>query len=325
MSNAISTTPVFSIVIPVYNGASTLERALNSAFNQSYDTSQYEVLAVDDGSLDNSEALLRQYSTRIGTPHFRYRCHKENLGTGHARNTGCDMARGAYVLYLDADDELCADCLEHFERGLDMARDSGLVNPLLVASHETIFENGTKRVIKAPRFSAHTSTNFRKHINGQKRIAVCGAYVVPRAFYTQHHFPTQFPTAEDFIYCGWALAVLPPWTVSQITARIYRSAKSRRSSTVLNETMIKEILNTLFDKQIVSKNLRKMRRECQAALYLSALRRARQNNDYDTAISCWNNALRTHPATALQTRHLRGVLRAHIGAFTCYLKKHIKR
>jgi glycosyltransferase involved in cell wall biosynthesis len=88
--------PVVSVVIPAYNSARTLTRALSSVFSQTY--GNYEVIVVDDGSTDDTEAVVRQYGERV------ILIRQENAGAGAARNRGCRAASGRLLAFLDADD-----------------------------------------------------------------------------------------------------------------------------------------------------------------------------------------------------------------------------
>lgn len=86
-----------SIIIPAYNQAGYLGAAIQSALGQSY--GDVEVIVVDDGSTDNTRAVVEQ----MADPRLRY-VYQENRGLSAARNTGIRQARGAYLSYLDSDD-----------------------------------------------------------------------------------------------------------------------------------------------------------------------------------------------------------------------------
>lgn len=91
--------PAVSVIIPVYNAASTLERCLESILAQSY--VNFEVLLVDDGSTDSSADICRTYEERDSRVRI---VSQPNRGVSAARNTGLDNARGEYVVFCDSDD-----------------------------------------------------------------------------------------------------------------------------------------------------------------------------------------------------------------------------
>ncbi|MGL5835565.1 MAG: glycosyltransferase family 2 protein [Waterburya sp.] len=91
----------FSIIIPVYNRASLIDRTLASILEQ--DLSQdlirdLEIIVVDDGSTDGTRAKLEQYGDRLKI------LQQVNQGPGAARNLGITAATGDYILFLDSDD-----------------------------------------------------------------------------------------------------------------------------------------------------------------------------------------------------------------------------
>lgn len=89
--------PYFSIVIPVYNKEKFVSNTLKSVLSQTL--TDYEIIIVNDGSTDNSEAIINSFSDK----RIRYFL-KENEGVAVARNFGIDKANSAFVCFLDADD-----------------------------------------------------------------------------------------------------------------------------------------------------------------------------------------------------------------------------
>ena len=83
-----------SVIIPVYNGASFLGEAIESAINQTY--SPYEIIVVDDGSTDNTREVAQKYPIR-----YFLRPHQ---GASAARNFGIAQSQGNLLAFLDADD-----------------------------------------------------------------------------------------------------------------------------------------------------------------------------------------------------------------------------
>jgi glycosyltransferase involved in cell wall biosynthesis len=100
------TKPLVSVVIPAYNRAALLGRAVNSVLEQSFQ--DFEILIVDDGSTDNTAEVVQGFED----PRIRYIRHAKNAGEAAARNTGIHAARGQYVAFLDSDDYWLAGKLE---------------------------------------------------------------------------------------------------------------------------------------------------------------------------------------------------------------------
>ena len=107
---ANATVPVFSIVMPVYNAEKYLEHAVDSIRNQ--DFSDFELILVNDSSVDNSLAVCIKYAT-IDQRITVIDC-KTNCGVSVARNRGIKAARGKYLCFVDADDYIDCDFLQQF-------------------------------------------------------------------------------------------------------------------------------------------------------------------------------------------------------------------
>ncbi|RKY28807.1 MAG: hypothetical protein DRP79_01960 [Planctomycetota bacterium] len=92
-------TPTVTVIMPVYNAAKYLPDALDSLLAQTF--RDFEIVAVNDGSTDDSARVLAEYAARDA----RIRVvHRENGGCGAARNTGIALAKGRYIAQQDADD-----------------------------------------------------------------------------------------------------------------------------------------------------------------------------------------------------------------------------
>lgn len=96
-----------SVIVSVYNGEQYLSKCIESILHQTY--RDFELILVNDGSEDGSEAVCRSYDDA------RVRVFSQpNRGVSAARNRGLDEARGEWVYFCDADDELYEDALERF-------------------------------------------------------------------------------------------------------------------------------------------------------------------------------------------------------------------
>ena len=123
MSDSVAS--LVSVIVPCYNDARYIAEALDSAFGQLH--AQIEVIAVDDGSTDNTAEIL------VGYPAVRL-VRQDNAGVAAARNAGLAVATGEFVVFLDQDDRLhlraISTALQAFERHPEAAMVYGF--PLLV-------------------------------------------------------------------------------------------------------------------------------------------------------------------------------------------------
>lgn len=97
-----------SIVIPVYNGATYLRRAIDSAINQSYN-GKYEVILLDDGSTDETAAICKEYAEKYSFIRYHY---QENQGLTRSRENAIELAKGDYICWIDSDDVVSPDLLK---------------------------------------------------------------------------------------------------------------------------------------------------------------------------------------------------------------------
>jgi glycosyltransferase involved in cell wall biosynthesis len=137
--------PAISIIIPVFNGAAYIADAIKSCVNQVGPSD--EIVVVDDGSFDGTAEILRGF---IMHPQIKI-LHQTNQGVSSARNFGVRSARGKFVSFLDADDELLEYALHRFR--------------LAIASHPDIdvfFADYWISDIPGLRYSAHRRLGARR-------------------------------------------------------------------------------------------------------------------------------------------------------------------
>ena len=104
-------TPKISIVIPIYNSAEYLDKCIESVLNQTY--KNIEIILIDDGSQDSSGEMCDKYAEKDDRIVV---LHKSNEGISKARNSGIELAKGEYIMFVDSDDwvdeDICSLLLE---------------------------------------------------------------------------------------------------------------------------------------------------------------------------------------------------------------------
>ena len=102
--------PMVSVVIPVYNAESFISEMLDDLISQTY--KEWEVILVDDGSSDNSTKICESYVSKDNRFSLYKRPKEIPKGGNSCRNYGMELARGKYIIWLDADDRIATYCLE---------------------------------------------------------------------------------------------------------------------------------------------------------------------------------------------------------------------
>lgn len=111
---------MFSVIIPLYNKAPYIIRALESVFGQTF--LDFEVIVINDGSTDGGEVLVQK---KFGDKIFLI--NLENSGVSVARNSGIEVAKGNYIAFLDADDFWHLDYLKWIAEGINSFKNIGII------------------------------------------------------------------------------------------------------------------------------------------------------------------------------------------------------
>ena len=131
--------PKISIIIPLYNAEKEISRCMESIYKQTF--TDYEIILVNDGSKDNSAEICRRYAEKDRRVTF---IDKENGGSGSARNAGIEVARGKYIYFCDADDEISENLLER----VYTVAESGDYDLVVFSVHSKIINSDTGEVIR---------------------------------------------------------------------------------------------------------------------------------------------------------------------------------
>ena len=110
--------PLISVIVPVYNSASSLIRCIDSILHQNY--KNFELLLVDDGSVDGSSEICDSYQhkdTRVRV------FHKANGGVSSARNLALDYVKGEFITFCDSDDYVEREWLSNFQDAIEENKD----------------------------------------------------------------------------------------------------------------------------------------------------------------------------------------------------------
>ncbi|KAF1054160.1 MAG: Hyaluronan synthase [Stenotrophomonas maltophilia] len=235
-ASSMSARPLVSVVIPAYNYAHVLARAVKSVATQLDERS--ELLIIDDGSSDNTPILIEELHDELGN--FRS-LRKTNGGLASVRNLGISEARGDYLIFLDADDEMAPGALTAIHQHLATHSQSRMV----IGGYLT---RGCERV--AERIPQPLPNNPRERVRGyliEKSINIAnGACVMHREVFTLGLYPERFRNAEDIPVFAQVLANYPCTTLEQSLAIIHRHDDSLRHQFNYSKEIGTELVEEVF-------------------------------------------------------------------------------
>lgn len=182
---------LLSIIIPAYNAAKYLENCLDKLIVTS--PYKYEVIAINDGSTDNTAQILASYSSKYD---FITYIEQQNSGVSAARNTGLSIAKGKYITFVDADDELL-DLPYILHTLSDSAYD------LIIGNFHEIDADGT--ILRSRQLSEiiNTSRNaLDKELLGNYFLNTCWGKFYLNSIIKNYHieFPIDIKMGEDLIF-----------------------------------------------------------------------------------------------------------------------------
>lgn len=172
--------PFFSVVIPTYNRADLLPKAIDSVLKQTYHN--WELLVIDDGSKDNTREVVSQYTH----PRIKY-IYQDNAERSAARNNGIKNASGTYICFLDSDDYYLPERLQGLYNALQNRQ-----FPVAVFYTGMLVENTAGRT---QRNEQQTDSNIFNHI--ATSVIHSQQACVHHTVFQQYKYDTRFHIGED--------------------------------------------------------------------------------------------------------------------------------
>lgn len=295
--------PLFSIVIATYNYGHLIERAIDSALKQTYQ--DFELIVVDDGSSDDTRERLERYGDRV-----RY-FFQENNGQSAACNRGADLAQGAYICILDADDEYLPDALEKF--AATIAQHDLIDTPALIyGGYISISEDGKAHSKPAANPVGSTEALFAQFLRKRLRGVQNCSTAVSKHVFARVRFPETLRRNTDIVFYAQVVALFPAFTVSGFVAKIHSHPQRTRKNTKQLRAMGLQPVEVLFGSEALPKACQKYKGMFKGQRLRSLARSCYTEKDYREARSLYWRAFRAYPPVILDGGSLKRWLLATI-------------
>jgi len=167
--------PTVSVIIPTYNRAHLIGRAVQSVLNQTY--RDFELIIVDDGSSDDTEKATRHFEDR----RIVYIRHEKNKGEAADRNTGINSAKGEYVAFQDSDDESIP---ERLDKQVNVFQRESPQLGVVYGSMYRIDKEGRKTLFKSPTIMPKDGLVYRKALAYKVENIGIGTALVRKACFS---------------------------------------------------------------------------------------------------------------------------------------------
>ncbi|MBE8232708.1 MAG: glycosyltransferase [Endozoicomonadaceae bacterium] len=278
--------PLISIIIPTYNYGNCLPRAIDSVLSQPL--SNYELLIIDDGSTDNTSAIVKSYCDNYPDT-FKY-YYIENSGASAARNLGIKNSQGDYVFFLDADDQLIGNSLYFISEYISAYPQIDIV----FGGHISVHENGQEKIHNIKLLSSDRSRNFSDYLF-KKFSIVNGGTTVKRSVYEQIKYNENFRNCEDIPVFAMMIALFNVVSINRPIAYIHKHSDSLRSNFEFIREVGISVAEVIFSNSLLPPELKKYRNKYFASRYVSNFKVNFRNNYYRDAISCYLKAIQHYP------------------------------
>ena len=198
--------PFFTVIIPVYNKEEFIENTIKSVLQQSF--SDFELILVNDGSTDNSEVQIQQFSDNRITFYT-----KENGGASSARNFGLEKAKAKFITFLDADDYWYPDFLHEMASSIEEFPNHKIFSAAIEVENDKVVFPSQYSIKKS---SEREIVDY--FVASMKTTIICTSCAVfeKSVFEKVGHFDTEIKSGQDtdmWIRMGLEFPVVFSWKI----------------------------------------------------------------------------------------------------------------
>lgn len=179
-----------SIIVPVYQAVSVLDRTIESLLAQTY--RPIEILLVDDGSTDGSGKICDLYAEQYDEIRV---FHQNHAGVSHARNCGIKAAKGKYIQFTDADDEISPSFIEKLVETLEVS-----CADMALCGYEVVSENNsrTERFTKGIYSKSNAEDVYAIIMQNMLSVTWNKLYIKSKI---KHLYDSELFLSEDSVFC----------------------------------------------------------------------------------------------------------------------------
>ncbi|RON98583.1 glycosyl transferase [Pseudomonas moraviensis] len=297
------TETLISVVIPAYNYARSLPRAVESVLAQLHEAAA-DLLVIDDGSTDTTPEVL----DRLLVEHAgRFRAIRQsNGGLSCVRNRGIEETSGRFLVFLDADDEMAPGALAALARHIA----SNPETRMIIGAHWSVFSGGKRSLQPVKPLPATVRQRVKGYLLDKTVSISNGACAMHREVFAPGNYPEQLRNVEDLPVFAQVLARFPCSVLQQPLALIYKHADSMRHD--LHQSLAagtEQVVSEVFSSRRMPLEFHDLRQAYLAQRCLSLFRDCYSHREYALAKTFYMQALRADWHILGRWSYLRKALR----------------
>ena len=297
------TETLISVVIPVYNYARTLPRAVESVLAQ-LDEAAADLLVIDDGSTDDTPEVVEKLLLKHGG---RFRAlRKRNGGLSTVRNRGLEETTGRYLIFLDSDDEMAPGALAALAEHIA----SNPQTLMVIGAHWSVFADGRRSLQPARPLPLTPRQRLQGYLLDKTISISNGACAMHRDVFIPGNYPEHLRNVEDLPVFAQVLARYPCSVLNKPMALIYKHADSMRHD--LRQSLAagtEQVVSEVFSSQRMPEEMHDLRQAFLAQRCLSLFRDCYSHGEYKLARPFYWQALRADWRTVSRWSYTRKALR----------------
>lgn len=300
----MSNIAAISIVIPTYNYAHLLTRAIDSVINQTLPAA--ELIIVDDGSNDNTQAIVQiaQSKTQVTQIHYHY---QDNRGAGAARNHGAKLASQAWILFLDADDELLPDAIMNYWHIIAEKPPVEVV----FARSQTLSKKNTLSESKLIQFHEDKAANVSDFLLHKKFSAsTSGRLLLKTAIATSFPYPENIRHGEDIVLVALLLANTSYCGLNKVVVTVHSHATSLRNQHQQAIPDLTKVVDLIFNSPMFPDALQGLKQDYQLRRLHSQAQTYLKLKDGKKARQCLKEALMISASAWLNMKWIKRYLKS---------------
>lgn len=300
---------LISVIIPTYNYAAVLPRAVGSVLAQLADADA-ELLVIDDGSTDATPTVIAELQQTHGSCFTALR--QDNGGSSAARNCGIAHARGRFLIFLDADDEMLPGTLAALRAHVTEQPQTRMV----VGGYRSVAFDGKRTEHSAASLMPTAGERLYAYLF-DKRLSLCnGACAMHREVFSAGLYPEHLRNAEDIPVFAQALARFSCSVLEHPMVIIHKHPDSlRRNLQYARQTGL-ALVEEVFSPQRMPREHQHLKRKFHGQRCLSLFRLFNSAGEKDEALMFYREALRADPLVILRWTYTRKLLRLLLPGLT---------